>query len=264
MTTSDFITELFCRVDDALATMPEITKHPQARLYPSELLTLALLFALKGCGPRAFYRWAARDLRPLFPALPERTRLFRLFRTHGDWSQRFLAEPTVLGVIDSYGIELLHPAREGRSRHQLGRKGKSNYRWIIGGKLCVLLNQWGLVVAWDCARANVHDSAFAPVIAQFQERMIVLSDTGFHSHQGDPPNLKVCRRGTWNGRMMVETVFSLLTRVCHLKQRTQRGWEYFRAHLGYTVALFNLLVQWQGLRCDANGDTHLCLAPFSL
>ena len=78
-----------------------------------------------------------------FPRLPERTRLFRLFRTHQDWTQAFLASPTVLGVIDTYGIELIHPIREGRSSHQIGRKGLSNHRWIVGGKLCLLLNQWG-------------------------------------------------------------------------------------------------------------------------
>ena len=42
-----------------------------------------------------------RDYRPLFPHLPERTRLFRLFKTHHDWTRGFLATPTVLGVIDT-------------------------------------------------------------------------------------------------------------------------------------------------------------------
>jgi len=51
----------------------------------------------------------------LFPHLPERTRLFRLFTTSQDWTQAFLAAPTVLGVIDTYGIALIHPMREGRS-----------------------------------------------------------------------------------------------------------------------------------------------------
>jgi hypothetical protein len=41
----------------------------------------------------------------------------------------------VLGVIDSYGTELICPGREGRSPQQIGRKGKSNKRWIVGGKL---------------------------------------------------------------------------------------------------------------------------------
>jgi hypothetical protein len=96
-----------------------------------------------------------RDYRPLFPHLPERTRLFRLFKTHHDWTHVFLAAPTVLGGIDTYGIELLHPIREGGSPHQIGRKGLSNHRWIVGGKLCLLLNQYGLIVGWDCATANV-------------------------------------------------------------------------------------------------------------
>ena len=157
MTTEDFISELFYRVDETMIDMP---KHPLASLWPSEVVTLGLLFALKGASNRAFYRWVHRDLRGLFPAVPERTRLFRLFATHRPWTDEFLAAPSVLGVVDSYGIELLHPLREGRSAQQIGRKGKSNHRWIVGGKLCLLLNHLGLVVAWDCAGANAPDSAF--------------------------------------------------------------------------------------------------------
>jgi hypothetical protein len=96
MTTVDFITTLFCEVDEQLCTIP---KHPEAHLWPSEVVTLGLLHALKGGGNRAFSRWLTRDYRPLFPRLPERTRLFRLFKTHQDWTQVFLAAPTVLGVI---------------------------------------------------------------------------------------------------------------------------------------------------------------------
>src|SRR5437016_358661 len=99
MTTVDFIVALFCQVDTHLHDVP---KHPQATLWPSEVVTLGLLYALKGGGSRAFYRWLARDYRALFPQLPERTRLFRLFTTHQDWTRAFLAAPTVLGVIDTY------------------------------------------------------------------------------------------------------------------------------------------------------------------
>ncbi len=91
-TTIEFITALFCQVDDHLAGLP---KHPEAHLWPSEVVTLGLLHALKGVGNRPFYRWLTRDYRPLFPRLPERTRLFRLLRTHHDWTQVFLAAPTV-------------------------------------------------------------------------------------------------------------------------------------------------------------------------
>src|SRR5712691_7190534 len=84
MATIDFITALFCQVDDHLSGLP---KHPEAHLWPSEVITLGLLHALKGGGNRAFYRWLTRDYRTLFPRLPERRRLFRLFRAHQDWTQ---------------------------------------------------------------------------------------------------------------------------------------------------------------------------------
>jgi len=188
-TTIEFITALFCQVDDQLAGLP---KPPEAHLWPSEVVTLGLLHALKGGGNRPFYRWLTRDYRAWFPRLPERTRLFRLLQTHQDWTQVFLAAPTVLGGIDRYGIELVHPRREGRSPQQIGRKGLSNHRWIVGGKLCLLLNQWGLIVGWACDTANVADNTFQWLIRQFEEQMIVLSDTGFHATEGDPTNLKLC------------------------------------------------------------------------
>ena len=174
MTTGDLITALFYEVDEQLRTIP---KHPEAHLWPSEVVTLGLLHALKGVGNRPFYRWLTRDYRPLFPRLPERTRLFRLLKTHQDWTQGFLAAPTVLGVIDTYGIELIHPMREGRSSQQIGRKGLSNHRWIVGGKLCFVLNQVGLITAWDCDTANVHDgTAFQHLVEQFKDTMIIFAE----------------------------------------------------------------------------------------
>jgi hypothetical protein len=261
MPTEEFIIAMFCRVDAILGAE---SKHPQATLYPSEVATLALRYALKGVGERPFYRWLCRDYRHLFPALPERTRLFRLFAAHRAWADRFLAAPSVLGIADSYGIELRHPRRHGRTATQLGQKGLSNHRWIAGGKLCVLINQWGRIVAWADATANVHDSAFHPLIARFAGQSLVLTDGNFHRKAGDPANLKVCGRGTWPQRILVETVLPLLTRVCQLKRASHRVRAYFQAHLAFAVAVFNLLAAWDGLRPDAHGVTRLSLARFSL
>jgi hypothetical protein len=244
--------------------MKEIPKHPQALLWPSEVVTIGLLYAIKGVGTRAFYRWLVNNYRALFPALPERTRLFRLLKKHYPWTRFFLASPTLLGVIDTYGIELLHPAREGRSPRQMARKGKSNYRWIVGGKVCLVLNRWGLVVGWDCATANVHDTYFHPLVARFQDQMVIFSDRGFHARGGDPPNLKVCQRGQWNERMKVETVLSMLTLVWHFKRMMHRAWDYFRARLAFSMAAFNLLAQWEGLNTDERGYVHHSIAQFSL
>ena len=44
MSTVDFITALFYEVDEQLRAIP---KHPEARLWPSEVVTLGLLHALK-------------------------------------------------------------------------------------------------------------------------------------------------------------------------------------------------------------------------
>src|SRR5262245_28571425 len=98
---------------------------------------------------RAFSRCLTRDSMALFPHVLERTCLARLFKTHMAWRAHFLAAPTVLGVTDSYGIEVMHPIREGRSPAQMSKKGKSNHRWIVGGKYCFILNQQGLACAWD-------------------------------------------------------------------------------------------------------------------
>ena len=134
MTTPDFIIALFYAVDQEMLDVP---KHPDAKLYPSEVVTLALLFAIKVKDVGLLSR-LTRDYLPLFPYVPERTRLARLFKTHTAWTAGFMAAPTVLGVADSYGIELIHPMREGRSPAQIGKKGQSNHRWIVGGKLCFI------------------------------------------------------------------------------------------------------------------------------
>jgi len=45
-------------------------------------------------------------------------------------------------------------------------------------------------------------------------------------------HLKLCPRGEWEDRMLVETVLSMLTVVCHFKKVMHRVWAYFQARLG--------------------------------
>lgn len=265
MTTVDFITELFARVDDGLNEQKRNRKHRQAKLYPSEVTTLALLFALKGVGNRPFYRWLERDYKPLFPRLPTRIRLFRLFNSHQHLINVFMASPSMLGVIDTYGIELIHPRREGRTAAQIGRKGISNQRWIVGGKLCLLLNHLGLVVDWDCDTANVYDgTAFQHIVEGVENAMVVFADEGFQKNDWHPENLRLCKPGEWNGRMVIETVLSMLTYVCHFKKVMHRVWSYFKTRLGFTLAVFNILTQWHGLQPNEDGFVSLSIADFSL
>ena len=75
MRTEEIILRLFCMVDDKLA---HVNKRKNANLYPSEIVTIGLLFSLKGVHYRAFYRWLKGDWLHLFPQLPECSRLLRL------------------------------------------------------------------------------------------------------------------------------------------------------------------------------------------
>jgi hypothetical protein len=236
--TDDFVIALFCLVDDRLACRH---KHPQAHLWPSELVTIGLLFALKGSSFRSFYRWLERDYGELFSGLPERTRLLRALRVQQRQTEHFLADPTFFTVIDTYGIELIHPWRYGRSARQVGKKGFSNHRWIVGLKLCWLINAHGEVVAWDWNTANTADQRFAQLAAAVTDVTITLGDQSFNAVDR-PPNLKVCRRGEWNERMLIETVFSLVHRVCHLKYLWHRTRRSLHMHLAYVAALFNALL----------------------
>ena len=128
----------------------------------------------------------------------------------------------------------------------------------------MVLNHLGVVVAWDCAGANAPDSAFPPLLEACEKDRIVLSDSGFHAKEGGPAKLKLCNRGTWHTRMLVETVLSMLTGVCHLKKVAHRTWATVQARLAFTLATFNLLVPWQGLHPDAHGFIKRSLAEFSL
>jgi hypothetical protein len=144
-------------------------------------------------------------------------------------------------VIDTYGIELIHPWRYGRSPRQVGRKGWSNHRWIVGLKLCWLCNDRGEVVAWAWNTANAGDQTFAGLAAPLEGISITLADQGFAARVR-PSNLKICPRGAWSERMLIETVLSLVHRVCHLKYLWHRARPYLQMHLAYVAAVFNTLL----------------------
>ena len=76
MTTIDFVTALFYEVDEQRRAIP---KHPEAHLWPSEVVTWGLLHALKGVGNRAFYRWLTR-LSRVVPAAPRADAALSPFR----------------------------------------------------------------------------------------------------------------------------------------------------------------------------------------
>jgi hypothetical protein len=141
----------------------------------------------------------------------------------------------------------------------------SNQRWIVGGKLGFVLNNLGLVVDWAVDTANVYDgTAFQELVNRHEPYMALFADAGFAKQDWQPDNLRLCQRGEWNNRMIVETVLSMLTLVCHFKKVMHRVWAYFESRVAYTMALFNLLVQWEGIQLDEAGCVHFSIAEFSL
>jgi hypothetical protein len=56
----------------------------------------------------------------------------------------------------------------------------------------------------------------------------------------------------------------MLTVVCHFKKVMHRVWAYFHARLTFTMATFNILVQWHGLQPNASGLVPLSMVDFSL
>jgi hypothetical protein len=90
-----------------------------------------------------------------------------------------------------------------------------------------------------------------------------LTDTGFHAQTGDPANMQVGPRGTWNTRMLVATVVAMLTTIFHSKKMGHRVWASFRARVAWTMAAFHLLARWR-LAMDDENMVRLSIAEFSL
>lgn len=260
MTTEEIIIHIFYYVDNA---MPEVKKVAQAKLYPSEVVTIGILFALKGGHFRAFCRWLKRDYAGLFGGLPDRTTLLRQLRAQQYQADALLSDASLLNVMDSFPIELLFPIRAGRSKRQLGTKNRDKGRWSIGVKLCWILNYLGQVVGWHWLPMNHPDQDFLPLVDLVKQDGVVLADMGFRCKAGVPANLKLCLKGTWNDRMMVETSFSLLTVICQAKKMFHRTAAHLEARLAYTAAMFNVLV---GLHRQLHPDHKftLSIAEFSL
>src|SRR5579885_1787773 len=219
-------------------------KHPLGKLYVSEILLCGVLFALKGGSFRRFHAWLKR--RNLLN-LPERSRLCRLLLKYRLLCNHFLASETLFNVIDSFGVEIIHPAREGRSEQskRIAKKGKSNHRWIIGRKINIAINGELEITEYQDETANVCDNTFDEHYEQKQGH-IYLTDKGYRKqakYGGTPTNFKICTSGTWNERMWIKRLFSLWTRICGMKHSFHRSIKGFQAKVACLILLTNIVFQ---------------------
>ncbi len=235
----DLALVMFVGVDDAL----EAQDHQQAKLSVSELVTIGLLFSLKGGSFRRFYHWLVANLGDCFPKLPERSRLQRRLLKQQGLVMHFLAEPSLFCVADSYAVELRHPIREFQKPKgsRIGAKGKSNKRWIHGMKMLVLLNDHDQIVSFDWATANTSDKHFNSLLRHYDQQAIILVDLGFRDKDGVPECLKLCQHKTWGERMGIERLFSQITRFFAAKKRNHRTETGFTAWWAYLIIAINLI-----------------------
>ena len=190
MTTEDIIIHIFYHVDNG---MLGIGKYSLSKLYPSEVVTIGILFALKGGHFRAFYRWLQRDYDALFGGLPERTVLLRQLKTQQVHTDLLMEAPSVMNVVDSFPMELIFPIRQGRSKQQVGGKNKDKGRWRVGIKVGWIINTFGRVSGWIWDKMNVADNTFLDYFGAWDE--IMLADWGFRCAQDVPDNVKLPQKG---------------------------------------------------------------------
>ena len=155
---------------------------------------------------------------------------------------------------------MVHPNRE--EENQVGKKGISNHRWIIGVKVVVVLNNLGRIVDWMWDSANTHDNNFEELTQRV--KMGLLGDKGFHKKEGDTENLVICSRGEKNVRMLIETVFSQMCRLFNLKHISEQSADYVEMHLGFALSAFNLLVDWESKPKRNKKITTVAFPKFAL
>jgi hypothetical protein len=240
MATDEIIIRLFCLVDGQLG---HVNKRSDAHVYTSEFVTIGLLFSRQGGRFRACYRWLHANDRGWFPTLPERTRLQRLLCDYAALALEFLADPPFFTVVDTYGIALIHPRREGRGKRQIGKKGKLHGRGIVGVKLAWRINDQGEVVDWTWDTVNEPDKVFRPLAIGYDGATIRLADRGLRAKEAPPSNIHWCARGPWNERFTIETNLSWVTELFHAKKLYQRVKSHLEARLWYLAARINCLLR---------------------
>lgn len=169
-----FAGRVYALVADAVAALPPAPRRrgPARRLPRAQLLTLGLLANLpRFPSQRAFARAAERELRGLFPGLPERSRLNRLLRA--EWAAlaalaAALAER--LGALEA-AYEVLDCTAAPTRNAKRGGPGalagvaaigpSSRLGWFEGLRLLVACDPAGVVTGFALAPGNAKDQPLA-------------------------------------------------------------------------------------------------------
>lgn len=168
-----FVTTLYVLVDDTIKlARPPSRPGPQPELSLSEVVTLALLAQWKQFpSERAFARFALRNLRAAFPALPDRSQLNRLIRGAHDALVAFQQALVLrLGsaqqtyeLLDGMGVAVRNNKRKGRGwLDGIAATGWSNrLGWYDGFHVLTAVDPQGVLTGYAIAPANTKDQPYA-------------------------------------------------------------------------------------------------------
>jgi hypothetical protein len=181
--TDTFLTTLYVMIDEFCQAYlaPEVHPGPQASLSRSEVITLSL-FGQWACFPseRAFYRYAQRQLRAAFPALPHRTQFNRLLRSHHAAIVACFLHLVDL-LDDRHGLyEALDgsavPTRDAKRRGAgwlpgLADIGWSNrLGWYEGFHLLMAVNPRGIITGFGVGPASAKDQPLAEIFFALRQQ----------------------------------------------------------------------------------------------
>lgn len=179
-----FVITVYVTVDEYVRTQPPPVRagRPSA-LCLSEVLTLALVSQLaRFPSERAFYRYADRHLRALFPALPDRSQLHRAIRAQHDrlvtlgrrWARLHDALTADYELIDTTAVPVRNAKRRGLGHlPEVAALGKSmRLGWFYGFRLLLSCTPTGFITGYGLAPGNEQDRALADTF--FAERAAVV------------------------------------------------------------------------------------------
>ena len=92
----------------------------------------------------------------------------------------------------------------------------------------------------------------------------MLADWGFRCADGVPENVKLCKKGTWNDRMSIESAWSMVTVVCQAKKIYHRTEDYIETRLAYLAAMFNVCLRLFHRLHPDDSPFKMSIAEFSL
>jgi len=169
-----FLTELYVLADEFDKRQPASTHPgPAASLSASEVVTLTI-FAQWQQFPSeaAFYGYADKHLRPLFPTLPSRAQFNRLVRHHTDTLTAFAlalghdlaqGDERAFEALDGTGVVTRNINRRGSGwlAGEAARGWCSRLGWYEGMRLLLAVTPSGAITGWGIGPANTNDRQLA-------------------------------------------------------------------------------------------------------